>query len=232
MVKFFLRKLCFSSLMLATASVWADDTTPRNNTVALGYYAVFYNVHARDLSGPFTPAGANLDVRNTQTPYFSYYRRVVNHFGIELAAGVPPLTKSEGRGPAALGSVPYNGVVISTARWLAPTLLFRYTLLDQGYRIHPYVAVGLNYVNFYNRNSTPAGNAGAGGPTRIELSPSYGVAGNAGVSFSLAHNFGILLSYSAARVTSHLTALTGDVARTSYISFNPQTVVLAAMYSF
>ena len=232
MAKTPLRTLCFSLLMLTAASAWADDNAPKNNTVAVGYYFVFYDVQARDLSGPFTPAGLGLNVRNLQTPYFSYYRRVVNHFGVELAAGVPPLTKSEGKGPAYLGSVPYNGVVTSTVRWFAPSLLFRYTLLDEGHWFHPYIAVGLNYVNFYNRNSTPAGNAAAGGPTRIELPPSYGIAGNAGVSFSLADNFGVQLSYAASRVTTHLSAITGDVVRTSYISFNPQTIVLAATYSF
>ncbi len=232
MIKIPLRMLCLSWLLFAAGSAWADDSSPKNNTVSLGYYFVFYHTEARDLSGPFTPQGASLDVRNLQTPFFSYYRRVVNHFGVELTAGVPPLTKSEGKGPATLGSVPYNGVVISTARWFAPSLLFRYTFLDEGHWIHPYLAVGLNYVNFYNRNSTPAGNAAAGGPTRIELPPSYGIAGNAGISFSLPDNFGVLLSYSAARVTTHLTAITGDVARTSFISFNPQTVVLAAQYSF
>ncbi|HEX4378095.1 MAG TPA: OmpW family outer membrane protein [Steroidobacteraceae bacterium] len=232
MIKTPLRTLCLSLLMLTAGSAWADDSSPKNNTVALGYYFVFYHTEARDLSGPFTPQGAGLDVRNLETPYFSYYRRFVNHFGVELAAGVPPLTKSEGKGPATLGSVPYNGVVISTARWFAPSLLLRYTFLDEGYWIHPYLAVGLNYVNFYNRNSTPAGNAAAGGPTRIELPSSYGIAGNAGLSFSLPDNFSVMLSYSAARVTTHLTAITGDVARTSYLSFNPQTVVLAAGYSF
>jgi outer membrane protein len=227
-----LRTLCLSWLLLTASSAWADDSSPKNNTVAIGYYFVFYHTVARDLSGPFTPPGAGLDVRNLQTPYFGYYRRFVNHFGVELAAGVPPLTKSEGKGPATLGSIPYNGVVISTARWFSPTLLFRYTLFDEGYWWHPYIAVGLNYTNFYNRNSTPAGNAAAGGPTRIELPPSYGVAGNAGVSFSLPDNFGVMLSYSAARVQTHLSAITGDVVRTSFLSFNPQTVVLAASYSF
>jgi outer membrane protein len=233
MPKSTLRSCWLLLLVFTTSSVaLADSDAPRNNTIAVGYYAVFYNVESRALSGPFTPGGLGLDVRNLQTPYFSYYRRVVNHFGVELAAGVPPLTKSEGKGPATVGSVAYNGVILSTARWLAPTLLLRYTLLDEGHWWHPYVAVGLNYVNFYDRNSTAAGNAVAGGPTRVELPPSYGIAGNAGISFSLPDNFGVLLSYSAARVATHLSTITGDVVRTSYLSFNPQTVVLAASYSF
>jgi outer membrane protein W len=231
MAKAPLRTLYFSLLMLGAASAWADEA-PKANTLAVGYYFIFYDVHARDLSGPFTPAGASLDVRNLQTPYFSYFRRVSSHFGVELVAGVPPLTKSEGKGPANLGSVPYNGVVISTARWFAPSLLFRYTLFDESHIVRPYIAVGLNYVNFYNRNSTPAGNAVAGGPTRIELPPSYGIAGNAGLNFALPDHVGLTISYSAARVTTHLSAITGDVVRTSFISFNPQTLVLAATYSF
>jgi hypothetical protein len=40
------------------------------------------------------------------------------------------------------------------------------------------------------------------------------------------------LSFSASRVTSHLSAITGDVVRTTFVSFNPKTLVLAGTYSF
>jgi outer membrane protein len=173
-----------------------------------------------------------LDLKNTSTLYLAYMRRLSTHFSVELAAGIPPLTKSTGKGPATLGSVPYNGQVITTARWFAPTALIRYALFDDSHRIRPYIGVGINYVDFYDRNSTAAGNAGAGGPTKIELSSSLGPAGTIGVSVALPHHWGLLASYSVSRVHSDLHAITGDVVRFSSISFNPTAAVVALSYSF
>jgi len=200
--------------------------------VAVGGYWIFYHVHATDVSGPFTPAGTNLDVKNLHTLYFAYLRRLSPHFTVEFAGGLPPVTKTVGKGPTALGSVPYNGQKIATARWLAPSVLLRYQFFDENSLVRPYIGVGVNYVDFYDRDSTPAGNAGAGGPTKIELPSSIGPAGTVGVAVRLAQNYGFTVSYSAARVRSHLTAITGDVQRSSAISFNPTTLVVAASFSF
>jgi outer membrane protein len=234
MAKSPLRLLCIALPMLTASSVWAQASVPDipNNVVAIGSYWVFYNVHASDLSGPFTPAGASLDVKNLTTVYFAYQRRLSTHFVVELAGGIPPVTKSTGKGPAAVGSVPFNGQVISTARWLAPSALIKYVFFDDSHVFRPYIGAGINYVDFYDRDSTPAGNAAAGGPTKIELSSSWGPAGTVGVSMALPHYWGIALSYSASRVHSDLRSITGDVVRTSSIGFNPQAIVLAATYAF
>src|ERR1700744_3873534 len=93
--------------LLSHSPVARADDIP-NNTFRAGMYAVFYHVKAQDLSGPFVPTGVNLDVKNTQTAYFGYIRRLSSWFDVELAFGIPPDTKTVGRGPAALGSVPYN----------------------------------------------------------------------------------------------------------------------------
>src|SRR5580693_4391557 len=94
--------------------VWYQSADAPKNGVGLGWYFIFYHVYASDLSGPFTPAGLGLDVKDTNTLYAAYFRRLSEHFQLELAAGEPPLTKSTGKGPATLGSVPYNGQVITT----------------------------------------------------------------------------------------------------------------------
>jgi len=234
MAKSVVRLLCIALPILAASSAWAEDgsaSVPKN-TVGVGAYWITYNVYASPLSGPFTPGGLGLDVQNTSTLYLAYMRQLTTHLGFELAAGLPPITKSTGKGPATLGSVPFNGRVISTARWLAPTALIKYVFFDDTHIVRPYIGIGINYVNFYDRDSTAAGNAGAGGPTRLELSSSLGPAGTVGVSVAAAHHWGFLASYSVTRVHSDLHAITGDVVRTSSISFNPKAVVLALTYSF
>ena len=125
-----------------------------NNTVRAGMYAIFYHTSADDLSGPYVPAGVNIDVKNTQTAYFAYIRRLTSHFDFEVTFGVPPNTKTIGKGPQTLGSVPYNGVVISTAKWAAPSALLEYEFLPESSPFRPYVGVGVNYTSFYDRRTT------------------------------------------------------------------------------
>ncbi|MFI4868114.1 MAG: OmpW family protein [Steroidobacterales bacterium] len=230
MTKFALRALPLGLLAL-TASIARADEIP-NNTVRVGEYWVFYHVYADNISGPFVPPGLNLTVKNVQTPYLAYLRRLSTHFTVEFAFGVPPLTKTYGKGPATIGSVPYDGQQISSARWFAPSALMEYSFFDDSCKLRPYIGVGLNYVVFYDRNSTAAGNAAAGGPTSISLPNSIGPAATAGLNYQISRNWSVMASYSASRVQTQLTAHTGGVDRTSNISFGPQTFVVAAGFSF
>jgi outer membrane protein len=220
-----------TSLLALAVSVAHADGVP-DNTVRIGVYYVQYHAHADDISGPFAPPGLNLRVNDVETMYIAYVRRLSTHFDLELAAGVPPLTKTEGRGPAMLGSVPYNGQVISTARWLAPSLLLNYKFFDDSHAWRPYVGIGVNYAHFYDRDSTSAGNAASGGPTSIKLPDSVGPAATVGMSYHLRDRWSVYASYSATVTKSKLTADTAGVLRTSEINFGPRTVVVAAGYSF
>ena len=203
-----------------------------NNAVRLGLYAVFYHTSADDLSGPYVPPGVNLKEKNLQTLYFGYVRRLWWHFDAELVMGYPPLSKTIGEGPTTLGSVPYSGQVISTARWIAPTLLLDYRLLREDSLFQPYIGAGVNYTTFYDRNSTAAGNEATGGPTKISLSRSIGPAGTVGFTYKLAQNWQFDASYSIARVDTHLSADTGGVIRTTNIDFGPQALIIAIGYMF
>jgi outer membrane protein len=215
----------------AITPVRAADYGP--NTVRIGLYSVFYHVSADPLSGPFVPPGElNLDVKNVETLYLAYVRDIGSHFNAELAFGVPPLTKTIARGPATVGSVPYNGQVISTARWFSPSLVFNYLFLSPDSLVRPYLGVGVNFTNFYDRQSTAAGNAVAGGPTEINLQNSVGPVGTLGVRFRLPHSFSAYVSYSFSRVRTHLQANTLGEIRTTDVSFGPEALVASVGYSF
>ena len=218
-------------LALSLSIAHADDGVP-SNTVRVGLYYVHYHTSADDISGPYVPTGLNLSVNDVETLYLAYVRRLSEHFDLELAAGYPPVTKTEGRGPATLGSVPYNGQVISTARWFAPTLLLNYKFFDESHAWRPYVGIGVNYANFYDRRSTAAGNAASGGPTSISLPVSVGPAATVGMSYHLQGRWSLYASYSATVVKSKLTADTAGVMRTSDINFGPRALVVAAGYAF
>ncbi len=219
--------------LLATAvAVNARADEVLSNSLRIGAYYVYYNSHADDITGPYVPPGVNVTIKSVVTPYLAYVRRLNSHFNVELAVGVPPLTKTLGKGPAELGSVPYNGQVISTARWFAPTLLLQYSFFDESYRLRPYIGVGVNYTKFYDRQSTAAGNAASGGPTSISLPSSVGPAGTLGLSYRVSEHFSVYGSYSASQVNTRLTANTAGVIRTSHVEFNPRATVISVGYSF
>ena len=218
-----------ASLCRPTAAL-ADDV--QANTVRVGMYAIFYHVKAADLQGPFVPPGVNVDLKNTQTAYFAYIRRLTSYLDLELAFGVPPKTETVGRGPATLGSVPYNGQVIATSKWLAPTLLFDYKFLDESSAFRPYIGVGVNYTSFYDRQVTSAGTAATGGPTRLSLTSSVGPAGTVGLKYQPGTRWSVIASYSISSVDSNLKADTAGAIRTTRIHFGPQALVVAAGYSF
>jgi outer membrane protein len=218
------------ALALAATGSYAANAGP--NDVRLGMYFVHYEAEASDISGPYVPSGLNVHVNNVETLYIAYVRTLSSHFQVELAFGYPPLTKTEGRGPATLGSVPYNGQVISTARWVAPSLLLEYVFGDPTWRVRPYVGLGVNYTKFVARQSTAAGNAASGGPTSISLPASVGPAATAGLSYEINDRWHVYASYSAAQVNTKLTANTAGIIRTSEIHFWPNTVVVSAGYSF
>lgn len=227
------------SLLLAGALALLSPLPPARaddygaNTVRIGLYSVFYHVSADPLSGPFVPPGElKLDVQNVNTLYLAYVRDLGSHFNAELAVGVPPLTKTVARGPATVGSVPYNGQVISTARWLSPSLVFNYLFLPPESLLRPYLGVGVNYTYFYDRQSTAAGDAVAGGPTQLNLQSSLGPVGTVGVRLRLPRAFSAYVSYSFSRVRTRLQANTLGEIRATNVSFGPEALVAAVGYSF
>jgi outer membrane protein len=203
-----------------------------SNTVRVGMYVIFYHVKASDISGPYTPAGVNVDLKNTQTAYFGYIRRLTSYLDLELAFGVPPNTKTIGKGPATLGSVPYNGQTIATAKWLAPSALIEYKFFSESAALRPYIGVGVNYTSFYDRQVTAAGAAGTGGPTRLSLTSSVGPVGTVGLKYQFGTRWSVNASYNISQVDTNLKTDTAGVIRTSRVHFGPQALVIAAGYSF
>lgn len=218
---------------LGAGAARADSSAGDNpNLVALGVYEVSFHTHADDISGPYTPSGLNVRNPSVTTLYASYMRRLSPHFDVELALGVPPLTKTVAKGPATVGSVPFNGQVIATARWLAPSLLAKYYLFSPDAPLRPYLGVGVNYTKFYSRQVTAAGDQISGGPTSLSLPVSVGPVGTVGIAWQPLNRVVVILSGSASWVNTRLTTDTAGILRTSHVEFNPRAAVLAVGYQF
>jgi len=214
-------------LALCSSAVVAQD-----NTVRIGLYAVFYHTAADPVSGPFTQPGLTADVGNIQTLYLAYLRRLSEHFDLELTAGIPPRTDTIARGPAKVGSVPWDGQTVGTVKWFAPTMLLEYKFNDDSAAFRPFVGAGLNFTHFYDRKINAAGEAALGGPTSVSLKNSVGPAATIGVYYRVWHTWHVVGSFSASQVTSTLETNTAGVVRRTNVSFNPQVIVLSVGYSF
>ncbi len=128
--------------------------------------------------------------------------------------------------------MPYDGQVISSARWISPTLLVEYNFLSDQAQLRPFVGVGVNYTTFYDRDSTAAGNAASGGPTKLSLTSSVGPAVTGGVTYRITDRWHLHASYSWSQVKTNLSADTDGFVRTSRISFGPQALIVSGGYSF
>lgn len=225
-----MKKYLTGALLLLTGAAHADDMPA--NQLRIGLYAVSYASHAEDVSGPFTPPGINMALKNVRTPYFGYTRQLTPHWELELAAGVPPTTRTIGKGPAKLGSVPFDGQLVATAKWFSPTLLLNYRFGSDSDAVRPFAGAGVNYTAFFDRNSLPAGDAVTGGPTRIRLSRSTGPAVTAGLSYRLAPALSVTASCSRVRVNSDYQSETAGIVRRTRIHFSPTAWVVALGYAF
>jgi outer membrane protein len=211
------------------STAFADEPP---NDVRLGLYSVFYHTSADDITGPYVPAGVNLKAENLETLYVGIVHHFPDNFALELALGYPPLAKIKGSGPATVGSVPYDGQVISGARWISPTLFLEYNFLPVTAPLRPFLGAGVNYTIFYDRNPTAAGNAASGGPTRISLTASVGPAVTGGLTYRISDRWALHASYSWAQVKTRFTGDTDGFERTSHISFAPQALVISGGFSF
>ena len=213
--------------MLALGLFSRQALAQDDNITRVGLYSVFYHVRADDVSGPFTPPGLNATVPNINTLYFAYLRRLTSYLQVELTAGLPPQTDIVARGPNYVGSVPYNGQVLGHVSWLSPSMLLEYVFFDESARWRPYVGVGVNYTHFFDREINANGRAVLGGPTSISQSNSIGPAGTIGISYTPKQHWDVILSLSAARVTSDLTLNTEGIVRHSHADFRPAALVFA-----
>ena len=154
--------------------------------------------------------------------------RLGNHYRLSTAA------ENRGQGTCHLGFRALqrpshrDGTLDSTDR-----ALLEYKFLSEGSKLRPYIGVGVNYTTFYDRDSTAAGNAASGGPTKLSLTSSVGPAATVGLAYNISgHIRNFYASYSASRVNTHLVADTGGVIRTTDIKFGLQAAVVAVGYSF
>lgn len=204
-------------------------------TVKLGYTHVQPRSSASEISGPFTPTGLSLVVKDASTVTFSVARDITDHFNLELVLGIPPtndvaITVNNPALPASAQAL--NGAIGAKVRQVAPTVFANYKFMDKSSALRPFVGVGLNYTVFDKRDSTLANDTLNGGATSIGLKSSWGLALQGGVQYQIDKKWSVSAAVATAQVKTTLTTNTMGIERTADIKFSPVVTTLAVGYSF
>jgi outer membrane protein len=206
-----------SIAMLALASLTGTASQAQLNTVKGG--VIYYQTHAETtgVTGIGVPPGADADVGNATTLLLSFEREIAPNIGVELVLGWPPTIKANGA-----GSVAFLGEVLS-AKNIAPTLLFNYHFGDRSAKWRPYIGLGVNYTYFADAK-TPYG-------WDVNLSDSWGLAGQLGIDVAIDKQWGLFASIAKVQVKSDLVAIGATVLQTT-IDFRPVTYAAGVSYKF
>ncbi|MCW7540057.1 outer membrane beta-barrel protein [Aquabacterium sp. A7-Y] len=228
-----MNKTPFAPLLAALLAAATGSALAQSQTVYFGGGYININSSSGPLQGPpgTTPPNARLDVDDARTVIFGYQRYFNDQWGIDLAMGIPPKHKVYGEG--ALERFGH----ISSSKQMAPTLFANYRFGTAGDKLRPFVGVGINYTRFIDSKSTAAGDTASGGKTDLDLSDSWGLAAQAGVSYAITPTWSLNATVATARVKSDLTATTttargATIVRRTTIDFNPTAFTLTAGYSF
>ncbi len=225
--------VCFALGFSAMMQAQAQEQTPRqghDNTLRVGVAHLDIRSKSDNLStnGPafLTPQPAGLTIGDATTLLLAYTRRLDPNYDLDVVLGFPPRHDVYGRGTLA----PFG--VVATVRQASPTVFINYNFGEEESKFRPFVGVGVNYTHFFDRDSTAAGSLASGGPTRIKLSDSWGLAAQAGARYKIDDRWAVYGSVATAKVKSDLTATTGSIERKTTIDFRPVVVTLTLGYSF
>lgn len=225
-------RLVVAAAALSLLAFGAQATEQGTSTVYLG--GAYIDVHSSapplsDPTGKVPPPGAQVRVGDSSTVGFGYTYRFLPQWSVEAALGIPPTHKTYGQGFL----TPFGE--LSSVKEESPSVFFNYHLGSYG-NFEPFVGLGLNFTHFSDAHSTASGNAASGGPTRIELSNSWGLATHVGGTYAIDKHWSIVGTVAYADVKSDMTATTttsaGDLVRTTRIKFNPVVYTLSIGYNF
>lgn len=223
--------------LIAAGTLLAASSAMAQYTIQVGGASVDPNSSAGNAHGPLTPVDAiSLKVKPQSTIFFSVARELNDKWDLQLALGLPPAhdvalkVTNAAALPASVAA--QDGVIISKVTQIAPTLFANYKFGEASSALRPFVGLGVNYTKFDPAETTPANDAINGGPTRIKLSDSWGLAWQAGVSYQIDKNWSVSGTYSSADVKTVVTTNTLGIERKVDVKFSPNVYIVALGYRF
>ena len=232
-----MKKTTLSLALIAAGTLLASSGAMAQYTIQLGGAYIDPQSSAGNARGPLTPLDAiSLTVKPQSTLFFAVTREINDQWDVQLAMGVPPVhdvafkvTKASAL-PASVAA--QDGVIISKVTQVAPTLFANYKIGEASSAFRPFIGIGLNYTMFSPAETTAANDAINGGPTKIKLSDSWGLAAQFGATYKLDKQWSVSGAFSTADVRTTTTTNTLGVERKVDIRFTPNVFILAVGYSF
>ena len=222
-----IKKTAFVIAILLGAAAVAHAA---ENNFRIGVANITVHSKSDNLSsnGPafLTPQPAGVTVENATTLLLGYTRHLNANWDFDLLLGVPPTYSIKGTGTLA----PFGE--IARIKQAGPTAMINYNFGAPGNVFRPFVGLGVNFTHFYNATSSASGNIASGGPTRIELTNSFGAAAQIGAVYRINEMWSLNASVAAAKVSTDLTSTTGSIERKTTLDLRPVVYSLAVGYAF
>lgn len=232
-----MKKTTLSLALIAAGTLLASSGAMAQYSIQLGGAYIDPNSSANTATGPLTPLGAiSLTVKPQSTVFFAVTREINDQWDVQLALGVPPVhdvafkVKKASALPASVAA--QDGVIISKVTQVAPTLFLNYKMGEASSAFRPFFGLGVNYTMFDPAETTAANDAINGGPTKIKLTDSWGLAWQLGATYKLDKHWSVSGAYTSADVRTTTTTNTLGIQRKVDISFSPSVYILAVGYSF
>lgn len=96
------------------------------------------------------------------------------------------------------------GTTVASTKQLPPTITAQWHFLP-GNLVDPYVGVGVNYTNFFSKQTT-----GPIAGTQLNLTPSWGAAAEAGLDFNFGSGFVLSADVRYAKISTHAKVMSGS----------------------
>jgi len=156
-------------------------------------------------------------VDNDVTLGFTIGYMLTSKFAIELL-GVTP-SNHDLRGKDGLGSLGK----IANVDVFPPTLSLQYHF-NSNAKFHPYIGLGVNYTNFPDEDVSSSLEAALGGPTRLDVDDSWGLAAQIGMDYSINDDWFINTGLWYIDIDADATLKTNGVSRDVDIDIDPWVV--------
>lgn len=218
------------TVLVAVLALGAGAAHSADNTFHFGVSNITVHSQSPNLTsnGPafLTPQPAGVSVGDATTLNLGYTRRLDANWDVDVLLGVPPSHSISGTGTLA----PFGE--IARIKQAGPTAMFIYNFGEEGSSWRPFVGAGVNFTHFYDATSTASGNIATGGPTKISLTNSFGLAGQVGIAYRLNEQWSMTGAIAAAKVSTDMTTSTGSIERKTTVDLRPVVYSVGLAYAF
>jgi outer membrane protein len=126
----------------------------------------------------------------------------------------------------------YSDATVSKVTQIAPTLFLNYKFGEPSQALRPYLGVGINYTRL-TTDLTSTGEAYYSGvPMKLTLSPSWGPAAQAGLSYKIDKNWSVNAGVSTAFVSTTLRVTGNGYSHSTKFDFTPTVYTATVGYTF